>query len=119
MNDNKKIVKNSEVEQSLAHLYFYTKLSTYIYKDYKDKFDAILQIIEKWISYYAMDGNLLRITEEDAKEILIIRDSIPSDAYSEVCFEEVVNFIDIILYYASVPINEEFNENDIKVKGRK
>jgi hypothetical protein len=118
MNDNKKIIKNSEVEQSLAHLYFYTKLSTYVYKNYKDKFEAILQIVENWISYYAMDGNLLRITEDDAKEILIIRDSIPSDAYNELYFEEVVNFIDIILYYVSVPINEEFNENAIKVKGR-
>jgi hypothetical protein len=118
----KKIVKNYEVEQAIAHLYFYTKISTIVYKEYKDTFNKILKIIEKWIGNYAKYRNLNFVTEEEAKELIDLRDSVPFEIYVDYTvtyYEEVENFIDIILYYASIPINEYYDESTIKVKGRK
>jgi hypothetical protein len=118
----KKIVKNYEVEEAIAHLYFYTKISTIVYKEYKDTFNKILTIIEKWIGNYAKDENLNFVTEEEAKELIDLRDSVPFEIYVDYTvtyYEEVENFIDIILYYASIPINEYYDESTIKVKGNK
>lgn len=103
---NIKIIKNREVEDALARLYFMTKLSVLepSYKDYHKYFLNMLVIVEKWLQYYVEDNDLHRISEKEAITIKKYRDSIPFDAYDEIYFEEVVNYIDIVLYYASCPI---------------
>lgn len=116
---NIKIIKNSEVEKDLSYLYFNAKMSSIVLPEYMEILKKILTILDNMIKYYAEDKNLSRVTEEEVEELLSYRDLIPFDAYKELCFEEMVNYIDIIIYYASCPINEEFDENDIIIKGKR
>ena len=60
--NNKKKITRLEVETGLAKLLFYTKISAYYkpYLPYRDIFEKILSILEKWLTYYANDGNYLK-----------------------------------------------------------
>ena len=108
-------LKNRELEDALARLYFMAKLSLLepSYKDYHKYFSDIFMIVEKWLQYYVEDNDLHRVSEKETVTIKKYRDSIPFDAYDKIYFEEVVNYIDIVLYYASCPINENFDGSNI------
>ena len=76
--DNMKKITRLEVETGLAKLLFYTKVSVYYepYLPYRDIFEKILNIVEKWLTYYATDGDLSKMTDDEAKSIIELVDVI-------------------------------------------
>lgn len=118
--DNKKKITRLEVETGLAKLLFYTKVSLYYepYLPYQDIFKKILNIVEKWLTYYANDGNLSNMSDTEAKSIIDLVNKVPADAYSCDYYEELENWVDIVIYYGSCPLNEVFDENKIILKGK-
>lgn len=118
--DNMKKITRLEVETGLAKLLFYTKLSVYYepYLPYRDIFEKILNIVEKWLTYYATDGDLSKMTDDEAKSIIKLVDEIPVEAYCYDYYEEIENWVDIVIYYGSCPLNEAFDESKITLKGK-
>ena len=115
-----KINKYYEVEEALAKLLFYTKLSFYYkeYDKYKNYFKEIFKISKKWLIYYAEDKSLERMTNEEVITAKKILNQIPHEAYHGDYFEEVETFLDVVIYYGSCPINEYFDETKISKKGK-
>ena len=118
--DNMKKITRLEVETGLAKLLFYTKVSVYYepYLPYRDIFEKILNIVEKWLTYYATDGDLSKMTDVEAKSIIKLVDEIPIEAYCGDYYEEIENWVDIVIYYGSCPLNEAFDESKITLKGK-
>ena len=118
--DNMKKITRLEVETGLAKLLFYTKVSVYYepYLPYRDIFEKILNIVEKWLTYYATDGDLSKMTDDEAKSIIKLVDEIPVEAYCYDYYEEIENLVDIVIYYGSCPLNEAFDESKITLKGK-
>lgn len=118
--DNMKKITRLEVETGLAKLLFYTKVSVYYepYLPYRDIFEKILNIVEKWLTYYATDGDLSKMTDDEAKSIIELVDEIPVEAYCYDYYEEIENWVDIVIYYGSCPLNEAFDESKITLKGK-
>lgn len=118
--DNMKKITRLEVETGLAKLLFYTKVSVYYepYLPYRDIFEKILNIVEKWLTYYATDGDLSKMTDVEAKSIIKLVDEIPVEAYCYDYYEEIENWVDIVIYYGSCPLNEAFDESKITLKGK-
>lgn len=118
--DNMKKITRLEVETGLAKLLFYTKVSVYYepYLPYRDIFEKILNIVEKWLTYYATDGDLSKMTDDEAKSIIKLVDEIPVEAYCCDYYEEIENWVDIVIYYGSCPLNEAFDESKITLKGK-
>ena len=121
MNTDKfKIVKFYEIEEALAKLQFYIKLSILYkpYNNYKNTFEKMLKIVETWIGYYVEDENLLKMTDEEVIKIKELAEQIPFEAYNlGNYYEEIDTWLTSVIYYGSCPINEEFNEGLIKRKG--
>lgn len=118
--DNMKKITRLEVETGLAKLLFYTKVSVYYepYLQCRDIFEKILNIVEKWLTYYATDGDLSKMTDDEAKSIIKLVDEIPVEAYCYDYYEEIENWVDIVIYYGSCPLNEAFDESKITLKGK-
>lgn len=118
--DNMKKITRLEVETGLAKLLFYTKVSVYYepYLPYRDIFEKILNIVEKWLTYYATDGDLSKMTDDEAKSIIELVDEIPVESYCYDYYEEIENWVDIVIYYGSCPLNEAFDESKITLKGK-
>ena len=115
-----KKITRLEVETGLAKLLFYTKVSVYYepYLPYRDIFEKILNIVEKWLTYYATDGDLSKMTDDEAKSIIELVDEIPVESYCYDYYEEIENWVDIVIYYGSCPLNEAFDESKITLKGK-
>jgi len=115
-----KEVTSYELEQNLAKLYLYIELSlkTKEYKSLYSDLEKIKLIVSNWIGYYAQDKDLHRVSEEEAYAILTLRDNMdPLIGYEKPYYDEIVVFIDVVLYCASVPLNKEFDEREIITKG--
>lgn len=119
-NENLKVITYYEVEEALAKLLFYVKTSTLYngYKPYKEIFEKILKIVEKWVEYYVENADLLKISNEEVISINEYMHQIPFEVYQlGNYYEEIDIWLTTVIYYGSCPINEEYNDTLIKRKG--
>ena len=112
-------INRYDIEEALAKLLFYIKASLLCkeYEPYKNQFEGLLKIANKWLNYYVENNDLHQMTDEEAYQAYVLRDEIPFDAYMGGYYEEVETFLDVVIYYGNCPIGVQFNEHLIKRKG--
>ncbi|MBQ3020937.1 MAG: hypothetical protein IJD92_01775 [Bacilli bacterium] len=115
------IINRYEVEEALAKILFYIKVSMLYkpYEEYKEYFKELLKIVDKWIKYFVENNDLLKMSEKEVLKAKKIISKIPFDAYDGIYFEEIVNWLDIVIYYGSCPIGKKINENSIIRKDKR
>lgn len=117
----KKILKKYEVEEALAKLLFYLEASINYkpYEKYKILLKKMLDITNKWMQYYLETENLLNMTDKEVDEIKELFNQISFDAYNlGDYFEEIEIWLEVVIYYGSCPVNQEYDESLIIRKGK-
>lgn len=112
-------VTKFEVENALSKLLFYVVASINYkpYSEFKQSFENILNILQKWITYYVEDNNLLRMTDSEVDKVNEYLNQVPFDAYNGDFYEEVDTWLSAVIYCGSCPIDKDFDETLIKRKG--
>ena len=112
---NLKILTRYEIETALAKLIFYLLASSKYepYKEYKSKFEEMLEIVMVWVKYYVDNNNLLSMTDDEVINIQKLMAEIPSVAWSGDYFEEVDTWLSTVIFYGSCPVNQEYDESKI------
>ncbi len=108
-----RILTRFEIENALAKLLFNITASIVHnpYKEYKGKFKDILKIVNKWISYYVENNDLLKMTDEEVIEARSLIKSIPFEAFHIGDFyEEIEIWFDVVVFYGSCPVGEKFKQ---------
>ncbi len=118
--NNLKILTRYEIETALAKLIFYLLASSKYepYKEYKNKFEEMLEIVMLWVKYYVDNDNLLNMTDDEVISIQKLMDEIPNDAWNGDYFEEVDIWLSTVIFYGSCPVNQEYDESKIIRKGK-
>lgn len=112
-------VTKFEVEHALSKLLFYVVASINYkpYSEFRESFENILKVLEKWIAYYVEDNNLLRMTDSEVDKVNEYLNQIPFEAYNGDFYEEIDTWLSVVVYYGSCPIDKDFDESLIKRKG--
>lgn len=115
------VITSQEVEHALEKLLYNVMASTLYepYKSYFECFNGLLEIVKIWISYYAKDKNLLKMTDDEVIKAKSMFNKIPfGEAFMKGDFyEEIDIWFDVVVYMGSCPINEKFNPKLIVRKG--
>lgn len=108
-----------QIEEALSKLLFNitASIKDKHYQEYKELFESMLNIVNKWIDYYVEDKNLLRITDKEVDDINNYMNKIPFEAYNGDYYEEVDTWLTVVIYYGSCPVNIDFDESKIVRKG--